>query len=122
MLNQHISALARLKIGTVASPGRAQREPQGYAGLTRALCDRAWGCRLTTYRKRFARAAPAPRAKRFKDLKNRVSKIRVFQRFAFQRFKESWTCVARQAWGTQISIYKTTSAGDHGWGRPAIQS
>ena len=31
-------------------------------------------CRLTTYRHRFARAAPAPRA----------------------RFKESWTCVARQ--------------------------
>ena len=36
-------------------------------------------CRLTTYRHRFARAAPAPRAKR-NDA----------------RFKESWTCVARQ--------------------------
>ena len=36
-------------------------------------------CRLTTHRHRFARAAPAPRAKR-----NDV------------RFKESWTCVARQ--------------------------
>ena len=28
-------------------------------------------CRLTTYRHRFARAAPAPRAKRNKDSKNR---------------------------------------------------
>ena len=34
-------------------------------------------CRLSTYRHRFARAAPAPRAPR-------------------PRFKESWTCVARQ--------------------------
>ena len=40
----------------------------------------AWAlCRLSTYRHRFARAAPAPRAKR-NDL----------------RFKKSWTCVARQ--------------------------
>ena len=32
----------------------------------------ACACRLITYRQRFARAAPAPRAKRFEDSKNRV--------------------------------------------------
>ena len=39
------------------------------------------GCRLTTYRHRFARAAPAPRAKR-NDVRFKA--------------KESWTCIARQ--------------------------
>ena len=41
LLNQYISARARLKLGRSprylcsVPPGRAQREPQGYAGLTR---------------------------------------------------------------------------------------
>ena len=38
-LLNHVSVRARLKIRAVASltPGRAQREPQGYAGLTSPL-------------------------------------------------------------------------------------
>ena len=41
------------------------------------------GCRFTTYRHRFARVAPAPRAKLIDSSKA-------------QRFEESWTRVARQ--------------------------
>ena len=50
--------------------------------------QRAAGCRFTTYRHRFARVAPAPRAK--------------------LRFEESWTRVARQAAGqaTSVNMYK----------------
>ena len=44
-------------------------------------------CRFTTYRHRFARAAPAPRAKR-KDSKNRGR----------------GTCIARQAWNPYFSL------------------
>ena len=41
LLNQYISARARLKLGRSprVPPGRAQREPQGYAGLTTRVHD-----------------------------------------------------------------------------------
>ena len=45
-------------------------------------------CRFTTYRHRFARAAPAPRAK---------------------RNDESWTCIARQAYNSSgLHFYPTS--------------
>ena len=47
-------------------------------------------CRFTTYRHRFARAAPAPRAKR--------------------RFKESWTCIARQGHVTSLTTLNELSS------------
>ena len=52
-------------------------------------------CRLITYRQRFARAAPAPRAKRFKAIQSDSKRFKAIQSDS-KRFKESWTCVARQ--------------------------
>ena len=45
-------------------------------------------CRLTTYRHRFARAAPAPRAKRNDSKRNKIRSV--------IRFEGSWTRIARQ--------------------------
>ena len=45
----------------------------GHARMVKGLWEQMGYCRLTTYRHRFARAAPAPRAKiqRIVDSKNR---------------------------------------------------
>ena len=68
--------------GVAAAASLPRRALRARHGARQSLA-----CRFTTYRHRFARAAPAPRAKR---------------NDALLRFKESWTCVARQKSGKQL--------------------
>ena len=94
-LNSSFSATLWPRAARAKGPGQGNGIAGVPEGCRFAAASRAWPqglatlgnptypCRFTTYRHRFARAAPAPRAKR-NDIK--------------RRFEESWTCIARQTY------------------------
>ena len=80
---------------------RLSRSDPACQTLPGLSCAPEWACRFTTYRHRFARAAPAPRAKRgraspVKDKLTGDARPRFFESLRFARHLRS-RCGAREA-------------------------